>query len=477
MTPITEYSAIARAPWVSTYAGADDIATRGARGTAGDRLAYAGVYVPFSILHAPALAVLPALYSRYAHLNLVVMGAVLALARVLDCVLDPLIGYASDRTRSRFGRRKPWIVGGALLSSVAAFFLFRPSADTGTFYFASWYFLMYLGWTFGEIPHTAWINEISTDYNERSRFATYRAVAGFLGMLLFQVCAFMPWLPSTTITPAVTAVASWMVIALMPITVIWALRRLPDAAGRLEHRPTILSVLREVRKNRPFWIFMASSACSGIASGMVGALFFFYLQDYLGIGDKFAHVQIVALVAGVAGAGFWLRAMLYVGKHRALAIGCASTLLTLVCMAFVRPGPHAFAFIFSLFAVSAFASAGIESAGWSMMADVVDFGTLLSGKHYAGNYYAAMSFIAKVSIAAGGGLALIIAGAFGFSAEHANGSFAMRGFFLAFIAIPIVLNAMASVCAYRFPLDARRQAIVRRRLESRRPAPAPRPAP
>lgn len=443
----------------------------------GDRLAYAGVYVPFSILHAPALAVLPALYSRYAHLNLVVMGAVLALARVLDCVLDPLIGYASDRTLSRFGRRKPWIVGGALISSVAAFFLLRPSADTGTVYFALWYFLMYLGWTFGEIPHTAWINEISPDYNERSRLATYRAAAGFVGMLLFQLCAFMPWLPSTTITPAVTACASWVVIALMPLTVVWAVRRLPDAQGRVEERPSIRLVLSEVRKNRPFWIFVASTTCSGIASGMVGALFFFYLQDYLGIGDKFAHVEIAALVFGVAGAGFWLRAMLYIGKHRALAVGCATTLLTLVAMAFVRPGPNAFAVIFSLFAVSAFASAGFESAGWSMMADVVDYGTLLTGEHNAGNYYAAMSFITKISIAAGGGLALIIAGTFGFSAEHANGDPAMRGFFLAFIVIPIVLHGIASVFAYRFPLDARRQSIVRRRLESRRPEPAVGPAP
>ena len=210
---------------------------------------------------------------------------------------------------------------------------------------------------------------------------------------------------------------------------------------------------------------------------MVGALFFFYLQDYLGIGDKFAHVEIAALVFGVAGAGFWLRAMLYIGKHRALAVGCATTLLTLVSMAFVRPGPNAFAIIFSLFAVSAFASAGFESAGWSMMADVVDYGTLLTGERNAGNYYAAMSFITKISIAAGGGFALIIAGTFGFSAEHANGPPAMRGFFLAFIAIPIVLHGIASVCAYRFPLDARRQSIVRRRLESRRPATALRPAP
>ncbi len=439
------------------------------------RLAYAAVYAPFAILHAPALSVLPALYAKYAHLHLVFIGMVLALARVLDCVLDPVIGYASDRTRSRFGRRKPWIVAGAAVSSVAAYFLFRPSEATGALYFTLWYFLMYLGWTFGEIPHTAWINEISQEYDERSRLAAYRSIAGFGGMLLFQFCAFLPWLPSTQITPDVTAAASWVVLGLMPVTVLWALYRVPDAGGVVADRSSILSVLREVKDNRPFWIFIASSVCSGMASGMVAALFFFYLQDYLGIGEKFAHIQIVALLTSLAGTAFWLRLMLRIGKHRSLAICCAATLLTLVGMAFVRPGPSAFPLIFALFAVSAFSSAGFESAGWSMMADIVDYGTLRSGERRAGNYYAVMSFVAKISLAAGGGLALIIAGLFGFSAEHANGPMAMRGFFAAFIVIPIILNGIASLCAGAFPLDPRRQAIVRRRLQRRevRLAPAP----
>ena len=437
------------------------------------RLAYAGVYVPFSILHAPALSVLPALYAKYAHLDLVYMGSVLALARVLDCVLDPLIGFASDRTRCRFGRRKPWIVAGAALSSVAAYFLFRPSAGTGTVYFALWYFLLYVGWTFGEIPHTAWISEITSDYDERSRLASYRAMAGFAGMLLFQLCAFLPWLPTTAITPAVTANASWIVIVLMPLTILWALLRVPDTGPVAVSRPSLRVVLGDVRANRPFWVFMASSACSGIASGMVGALFFFYLQDYLGIGDKFAHIQIVALLTGIVGASFWLRAMVRMGKHRALALCCFATLLTLVGMASVRPGWWAFPAIFALFAVSAFSSAGYEGAGWSMMADVVDYGTLRSGEQRAGNYYAAMSFIAKISLAAGGGLALIIAGAFGVTAERPATPHALHGLFLAFFVIPILLNGVACLCAYRFPLDPRRQSIVQRRIARRRPTLAP----
>ncbi len=147
---------------------------------------------------------------------------------------------------------------------------------------------------------------------------------------------------------------------------------------------------------------MASNACSGIASGMVGALFFFYLQDYLGIGNKFAHIQIIALVVSLLGANFWLRAMMRIGKHAVLACCCTATVLTLGAMACIRPGPWAFYVIFGVFAVSAFSSTGFDAAGWSMMADIVDYDTLKSGQRRAGNYFAAMSFVSKINLAAGG---------------------------------------------------------------------------
>src|ERR1700691_567378 len=108
-TLTTASSVIVHEPPASIFAGVIEPVRETDRGAVSvtERIAYAGVYMPFSILHAPALAVLPALYAKYAHMPLILIRAGLALARVLDCVLDPVIGFASDRTRSRYGRRKP----------------------------------------------------------------------------------------------------------------------------------------------------------------------------------------------------------------------------------------------------------------------------------------------------------------------------------------------------------------------------------
>ncbi len=431
------------------------------------RWAFASVNVPFSILHVPALGTLPALYAKYAHLDLVFMGTVLTLARVFDCVLDPAVGYASDRTASRFGRRKPWILAGAFIACVAAYFLFRPSPATGAVYFMVWYFLLYVGWTLGEIPHTAWLNELAHNYDERSRLSTLRKTAALIGGLIFPLIVFLPMFPTTDITPKVTEFASYVVLVLMPITVCWALRSLPNDSASVPNRAPLLDVLRGVARNRPFWVFMASTACSGMASGMVAALFFFYLDSYLGIANKLAHITLVVYFASLLGTNFWLRTMYRIGKHRTLAICCIATMLTLVAMALIRPGEYAFWSIFIVFAVSAFCSTGVEAAGMAIMADIVDYDTLKTGERRAGNYFAAMAFVNKLNLAAGGGIAFILAGLFGFSPNQANGTWAMSGFFLAFIAIPIVLNTLAAGFAYRFPLDRRHQDIIRRCIEQR----------
>ena len=80
---------------------------------AGRLLAYSALLVPINILHAPALASLPGLYAKYAGIDLTAMGVILTLSRLFDVVIDPLIGFASDRTRSPWGQRKPWIAEAA----------------------------------------------------------------------------------------------------------------------------------------------------------------------------------------------------------------------------------------------------------------------------------------------------------------------------------------------------------------------------
>lgn len=430
-------------------------------------LLYAGINLPLAIVHGPGM-VLPALYAKHAGLSLLAIGSIMAVLRILDVLIDPLIGFLSDRTPSRYGRRKPWILCGAGVLCIGALLAFNPSKDTGYVYFAVANFLLVLGWSLVEIPHAAWLNELTGDYQGRSRMATQRFVAGYLGNAIFLALPFTGLFAGTAMTPEVTSAGAWLVIVLFAIVLPPALRMLPDAgADRTTGRSSLRDVLRSVRGNGAFGSFVAMQSVSGLSSGIVSGLFFIWLDSYLHLADKYSHVMLPVMVFGLVGALFWLRATVTVDKHRIVAACSCVTAATNIVMLFIAPGEWALPALIVSFAISSFAGAGSSAAHASLLADTVDYGTLKTGVDHAGNYYAATTFISKCCTAVGGGLGLVIAGLFGYTVQGPNDDLAMGGFFVAIVFLPCALNLVAALIAWRFPIDRRRQREIRAELEAR----------
>jgi len=428
--------------------------------------AYAAVNMPLMMMQAPANIILPSLYIQYAGLDMVVVGMLMTLLRFGDAIMDPAIGYLSDRTGSRYGRRRPWIAAGAILSAPAILLAFQPGPSTGYVYFTLTYFLLTVGWTVAEIPHTAWLSEITHDYGARSRLATYRYIAGMAGTALFPLVSFLPWLPGRAITPEVTGIASIVIILLLLITVPVALRFVPDppAAANARQREGIMPVLRSLWRNKPLRIFVTMQSLTGLSSGMVTGLYYFYISSYLGLSEDYTLVMLAVYVLSIIGGVSWLRIGRHLDKHRVNAICSVLVAGTNLMMYLIAPGPQAFAQLIGIFSVAALCTSGAIAAQTALLADVSDYGTWQSGNENSGNYFAILAFISKASLAIGSGLGLIIAGLFGFRAEGGNSSIGMAGFFLAIIWIPLALNLLSAVCSWFFPLDRHRQSIIVRRI-------------
>jgi GPH family glycoside/pentoside/hexuronide:cation symporter len=132
----------------------------------------------------PLLVHLPAAYAEGLGLGLTATGAALFAARALDVITDPIIGIASDRLKSPWGRRKPLILVGAIIAAVGALYLLGPQQGVGPWYLAIWAAVMYLGWTLIMIPYQAWGADLSNDYAGRTRVTSVRE--GFMlgGILL-----------------------------------------------------------------------------------------------------------------------------------------------------------------------------------------------------------------------------------------------------------------------------------------------------
>ncbi|MCD7097917.1 MFS transporter [Stenotrophomonas sp. MMGLT7] len=443
-----------------------------ARATLRRDLAYAAAYVPFAVMHAPAFMVLPALYVQHAGLSLVGVGLTLTVLRVLDAAIDPVVGLLSDNTRSRLGRRKPWILLGAVVGGLATLAAFQPGPQTGYAYFAIAYFFMTLGWTFAEIPHPAWINEITRDERERHRLATWRYNAEMMGTALFPAIALLPFFATSEMTPEVTRMAAWMVVALLLLTLPPLLRWVPDSPVSARPRATRGRIVRDAWRalagNRALRSYALLSATTWLSQGMVSGLYFFYLNQYLHIGDRYSYVMLAVYALQLLGASWWLRMGTRLEKHRIVAICTLLTAATNVSMYLIAPGPHAFAALLVVFSVAAIGVAGATSAQVAMLADVVDFGRLRSHGEHAGNYFAVRSFLNKFCLAVGAGAGFVIAGWFGFDPKReSNDTAALQGFFVAIVWIPCALNLLSAWMAWRFPLGRHQVGLIQARLSRR----------
>lgn len=433
-------------------------------------VSYALVNLPLQMIQGPASIILPSLYVQYAGLDMVVIGILMTLLRLGDAVMDPAIGYLSDRTHLRFGRRRTWVALGTALCVPAVLLVFRPGPATGYVYFTASYLLLTLAWTMVEIPHTAWLGEISHDYGARNRLSTYRYIAGMAGTALFPLISFLPWLPSRAVTPEVTQLAAFVAILLLGIAVPAALWLVPDppVAATDARSHGIHRVVRDLWANRPLRVFIAMQSLAGLSSGMVTGLYYFYVSVYLGLSRDYTSVMLAVYTLSIVGSALWLRIGRVVDKHRIIALCSLSTALTNLLMYVIAPGPDAFTLLLVMFSVAAIATSGAVAAQIALLADVADYGVLRSGREHPGNYFALFAFVGKAALAFGSGAGLIVAGLFGFRAEGGNGPLAMTGFFVAIIWIPLALNLLAAILSWFFPLDRRRQTIITRRIARRR---------
>lgn len=433
----------------------------------GTIVAYAAPMVPIWMLHTPALSILPGLYATVSGIDLATIGAILMLSRILDGITDPLIGFLSDRTKSPIGRRKPWLIAGGLLCMVGVWFWFRPSPDTGALYFFLASVTVYIGWTMVEIPHGAWLSELSSDYNERSHISGIRTTAIYLGYVIFWSGPFLPMFATTEITPEVTTFLSYVVIVLLMVTMTWTVLKVPAGNVSNSVAPNLRAAMAGLIANKPLRLYATIVLASWLASGMVAGLYFFFISTYLAIPEKFGHIGLSVAAIGFVSASIWGWVGAKLGKHRMLAICNLSTVVTLLAMGLIRPGPTAFLAMLIIFSLSALFSAGSTVAYYALMADVVDYDTLITRKNNAGNYYALITLFQKVGLGAGAGAALVISSLFGFDPQGNNTGTALAGFFVAFLGIPVALNLLATVLAVVFPINRRRHQIIRKRLDLR----------
>lgn len=421
------------------------------------------------MLKAPALAILPALYAKHYGFALTAISLVMLVMRLSDAAMDLTVGYLSDRTRSRWGARKPWLVASIGVFVPAAFVLYVPGTHPTMWLFTIGYFFYYLGWAMFDIPYTAWGTELATSYTDRSRLAVSRQLFSSVGLLCIALIPMLPFLPTTEMSFEVTAIIAWLMVFLYPAVMWFAVSSIPSSGTpmRSQHE-SLYDSLRAVRRNPPLLLFLGMATLSDLAMGVFGAMAFIFFDTYLGIGASFSLIFVTALAVSTLSLKLWEVVVRRTSKRMLLLACLVIGVLHGSLVLWMTPGPYALPIYIGFLTLYYILQVGRDVAMYAMIGDIVDYDTLKTGTNRAGQFTSAWMVFRKLAYALGPVIGLFIAGAAGYdpSASH-NGALAVIGLKAANGYIPALLLAAAALLAMRFPITEQRHRVIRRRLTQR----------
>jgi glycoside/pentoside/hexuronide:cation symporter, GPH family len=414
---------------------------------------------------------LPLVYSKDFGLSLTEVGLILMLARISDVVTDPMIGYLSDRTPGRFGRRKPWMAGGAFLMMISAFQLFNPTVlnelPIGAMHLLVWSVLLWLGWTMINIPYYAWGAELSDDYNERTRITGWRQAFGFLGnvsVLTVPVVAGEITGYGSLPKEGLTIIGSMALVAL-PVLITITLWKIPEREAYPRPKAPMLKHAKDMFSNGSFMLLFFGFMLMSLGTGWGSATFMLFATFVVQ-----AEGQTQAILLGYFGANiislpFWVMIAQRIGKKPTWMIG--GVLFVIVTPSFLLVGPGDLWGFFICLALYGIAGGNFGALSMSMKADVIEVAARKSSENIAGSYIAIWSLGQKLVGALALGLALPFLQYMGFDPKGNNGPEQIEALALVYVIPPWIFYATAILVIWRYPITSSRLSKIRSAFDRR----------
>ena len=429
-------------------------------------ISYSLPSAPTSMLMMMLIVYLAPFYAAEMGMELAAVGAVFAMARIWDAFIDPVVGNLSDQTRSRFGRRKPWIAGGLPFLIVTTYLFLQPPENVGMSYLLVVAIAFYLAMTVVQIPYLSWGAELSRDYLQRIRINGYRETATMIGILLVASIPLF-FLRGTDPTVAeIVEVFMVVVLVLLPLTVIPSLLFAPNGTFVDTPRLNIHKALYALRRNRPFLRLMLASLFIWVGGHIYNASSLFLVKDALGFSPGlFLWFMVVQYVMALACLPLVMRWGARMGKHRALLFIGLAFFPILWLYNFVEPGNVTEVVL--VYALKGMVTSAIWVMPPAMVADTVEHGLLEDLGDDTALYMSIYFFIQKLAAAFGVGIALPLAASLGFDPQA--GGMAEDTFGIRFVAtmLPTLLALPAVFLLYRYPIDEARHQAIQRELAER----------
>ena len=446
--------------------------------TLGSKFRYGLADLGFALITSAMQFFLLFYYTDVAGINPAIAGLALMVGKLTwDALNDPLFGYWSDRTRSRFGRRRVYMLIGAVPLGIAAWIMFSlPKGLNGV---AAFFAVLLTFWlvdtfhTMSTVPYYALTPEMTRDYNERASLTSIRMVFSVVGYILGAAAttllaglfhgAGLNLQQAWSLTGAIFGV----IVMTTTIVTTFSVKEKPELAGEPSQLPPVKAVLTSF-KNRPFIILMIAFILSSFSFTVLTALVPYFIQYQLDMKDQVSFVLLVMLVTiGI----FLVPAKLIsdrINKGPAYALGLFIASLAVILSFFLPRGATPLIYVIAAVAGMGFSAQWVFP--WSMLPDVIEYDEKMTGERREGIYYGLWAFLSKFT----GALGVAVSGwalqLFGYIPNVEQTTHALFGIRLFFAIVPSVVILVSLPFLIWYPITRKKHAALVEELAQKKAA-------
>lgn len=344
-------------------------------------------------------------------------GTILLIGKIWDGFNDPLIGFLSDRTRSRWGRRHSWMLYGSIPFGISFALMWVVPDFGGSTIAKFWYYVVvsiifFTTYTCVNLPYAALTAELTQDYDERTNLSSFRLAFSLAGAVLglalgFIFAANIPNLETQHLFLGITCA----VLSVLPLYwCIWGTRgRLQYNAERKAQQSAnsgdrhsaslpVQSQFKIVFSNRPFLFVIGIYLLSWLALQITAAIIPYFVVNWMGLDSYFS---VALIVQGCAIPMLFVCSAISqrVGKRGIYFIGMSFWIIVQAGLVFLQPDQ-----VGLMYALALAASFGVATAyvvPWSMLPDVIELDELQTGQRREGVFYSFMTLLQKIGLAFG----------------------------------------------------------------------------
>ena len=371
---------------------------------------------------------LPFFYSNIFGLSLIDAGVLVLVTRIWDAVSDPMMGVIADRTNTRWGKYRPYLLWVAPFFSIAGILLFTtPDLDYGGKLVWAYvtYILMMTVYTGINVPYGAMLGVMTDDSNEKTVFSSFRMFFAYGGSFISLFC----WEPLTNMMGGYDSPKGWFWGMVVIATACFVMFIICFLITR-EHLKTVSTVsvgsdFKALLSNKPWWLLIGAALCFNLFNTVRGATVAYYFQDIIGsdinlvfFGIMFAFYAGLFLgvgeVSNMVGVASCVPISNRLGKKTTFILVNAS-LFVLSCLFFFIPCTPTGYWLMLIFQIVISILTGIMSPlVWSMYADVSDYAELKFKTASTGLIFSSSSMAQKFGGAIGGAAVLWLLDSFGY---------------------------------------------------------------